>query len=154
MTVLYDYCDADGKKILVLGADPGQGIGINVRAIPVFDADAHVTPVSVFVPASMIPYLIVALSGALDRIAKDHPGTAYARVMDRYQHQAEDTSELPDDYDHVADYPGVHTPGHYGNPPRPLPCRCGQYVATSERDMDEHVAAMMHVNDGLNHGAL
>lgn len=31
-------------------------------------------------------------------------------------------------------------------------CRCGDYFATSEADLDEHVAAMMLVNDGKSHG--
>lgn len=77
MTVLYDYCDMDGKRILV----SGQGLGINVRVIPVFDPDVHVTPVSASIPPAEIPNLILALSGALGRITAAQSVTTYARVM-------------------------------------------------------------------------
>ena len=36
--------------------------------------------------------------------------------------------------------------------PQAIPCRCGEYTATSEQDMDEHVLAMMSVSDGKHHG--
>jgi len=31
-------------------------------------------------------------------------------------------------------------------------CRCGDYVATSIPDMDDHVVAMMHLDPGEDHG--
>jgi hypothetical protein len=33
-----------------------------------------------------------------------------------------------------------------------VPCRCGNYDATDPADLDEHVAAMIHVHDGTDHG--
>lgn len=33
-----------------------------------------------------------------------------------------------------------------------FPCRCGEYLATSIPDIDEHVAAMMNVEDEKQHG--
>lgn len=38
------------------------------------------------------------------------------------------------------------------NIPRSTMCACGDYFATSPRDLDDHVSAMMHVNDGKHHG--
>lgn len=35
---------------------------------------------------------------------------------------------------------------------RSMMCRCGDYFATSERDLDAHVEAMMCVEDGKSHG--
>jgi len=36
--------------------------------------------------------------------------------------------------------------------PKGTRCRCGNYYAESEQDLDEHVAAMMLVEDGVSHG--
>jgi hypothetical protein len=33
-----------------------------------------------------------------------------------------------------------------------LRCRCGDYIAENPADLDEHVMAMMHVEDGTHHG--
>ncbi|QWF78725.1 hypothetical protein [Amycolatopsis sp. CA-230715] len=35
--------------------------------------------------------------------------------------------------------------------PKPQRCRCG-YMACCDRDLDEHTTALMHVNDGRQHG--
>lgn len=35
---------------------------------------------------------------------------------------------------------------------RPVACRCGDYQATDANDLAEHVAAMMSVDDGSDHG--
>lgn len=34
----------------------------------------------------------------------------------------------------------------------PKPCRCNQFVACCDVDMDEHVEALMNVHDGNDHG--
>jgi hypothetical protein len=36
---------------------------------------------------------------------------------------------------------------------RSIPCRCGDYTATSTQDMDEHVEAMLSMGDIKDHGA-
>ena len=41
------------------------------------------------------------------------------------------------------------TPGR--SPGYPRRCVCGKYLATNETDLDEHIAAMMHVDDGDSH---
>lgn len=35
-----------------------------------------------------------------------------------------------------------------------IACRCGEYEATSEQDMDEHVSAMVGIYDGKDHGSV
>jgi hypothetical protein len=43
-------------------------------------------------------------------------------------------------------------PCRHGNAGSMVPCRCNEFVACCETDLDEHIEAMSQVDDGSTHG--
>jgi hypothetical protein len=46
----------------------------------------------------------------------------------------------------------IAEPCRHGNSESMVPCRCNEFVACCETDLDEHVEAMSRVDDGAHHG--
>jgi hypothetical protein len=76
-------------------------------------------------------------------------------------HEGVQRGELALNEDHVPEWlaPTLDThrptrpdPCRHDKRQEPKPCRCNQFVACCDVDMDEHVEALMNVDDGADHG--